>query len=66
MTGDIAVTATEAATKVGVDRDTVDTWVRRGYLRPIPGSGRPRQFWLSQVYTAEAQRRVHWKHRRKG
>lgn len=60
---DIQVTATEAAAKVGVDRDTVDTWVRRGHLQPIPGSGRPRRFWLSAVYTAEAARRVHWKKR---
>lgn len=62
--GDIKVTANEAAAEVGVDRDTIDTWKRRGYLQPIPGSGRPAKFWLSEVYTCEAARRVHWKHRR--
>jgi DNA-binding transcriptional MerR regulator len=60
---DVKVTASEAADEVDVSPDTIDTWVRRGYLRPIPGSGRPRKFWLSEVFTAEAVRRVHWKQR---
>lgn len=54
--GDIQVTAKEAAAQVGVARATVDTWVHRGYLTPIPGSGRPAKFWLSEVFTAEATR----------
>ncbi|WP_017585495.1 helix-turn-helix domain-containing protein [Nocardiopsis ganjiahuensis] len=62
--GDYTVTAAEAAVEVGVSRDTVDTWVRRKQLRPIPGSGRPRRFWMSDVYTAEARRRVHWRDRK--
>jgi len=61
---DIKVTAKEAAVEVDVSPDTIDTWVRRGQLQPIPGTGRPRKFWLSEVYTAEAARRVHWKHRK--
>lgn len=61
--GDDQVTATEAAKEIQVSPDTIDTWVRRGQLKPIPGSGRPRRFWLSDVYTCETQRRVHWKHR---
>lgn len=63
--GDIKVTANEAAAELDVDRDTIDTWKRRGYLQPIPGSGRPARFWLSEVFACEADRRVHWK-RRKG
>ncbi|WP_117198066.1 hypothetical protein [Nocardiopsis sp. TNDT3] len=62
---DIKVTAAEAAAELDVDRDTIDTWKRRGYLQPIPGSGRPARFWLSEVFACEAARRVHWK-RRKG
>jgi len=62
--GDARMTGKEAAEEVGVSPDTIDTWVRRGQLRPIPGSGRPRKFWLSQVYTAEAARRIHYKHRK--
>lgn len=61
--GDDQVTATEAAKQVQVSPDTIDTWVRRGQLTPIPGSGRPRRFWLSDVYTCETKRRVHWKRR---
>ena len=56
---DIQVTGKEAAAEVGVDPDTIDTWVRRGYLTPIPGTGRPRKYWLSQVFTTEAARRIH-------
>lgn len=61
--GDYPVTAAEAAKEVQVSPDTIDTWVRRGQLKPIPGSGRPRRFWMSDVYTCEADRRVHWKQR---
>jgi len=61
---DTKVTAAQAAVEVGVNRDTIDTWVRRGQLAPIPGTGRPRRFWLSEVYTCEVARRIHWKHRK--
>lgn len=63
MIYDVKVTAAEAAQQVGVDRDTIDTWKRRGYLQPIPGSGRPAKFWLSEVFQCEAARRIHPKHR---
>ena len=61
---DTKVTAAQAAVELDVDRDTIDTWKRRGYLQPIPGSGRPARFWLSEVYACEVARRIHWKHRR--
>lgn len=60
---DYQVTAAEAAKEVQVHPDTIDTWVRRGYLTPIPESGRPRRFWMGDVYRAEARRRIHWKRR---
>lgn len=63
VAGDIQVTGAEAAHRVGVATNTIDVWVRRGYLDPIPGTGRPRKFWLSEVYQAEARRQVHWKNR---
>lgn len=60
---DDQVTAHEAAAHLGISRDTIDTWVRRGHLEPIPNTGRPRRFWMADVYTCETARRTHWKHR---
>ncbi|GAA1455512.1 hypothetical protein [Nocardiopsis tropica] len=50
---DIEVTAAEAAVQVGVARATIDTWVHRGHLEPIPGTGRPAKFWLADVFATE-------------
>ncbi|MDA2805720.1 hypothetical protein [Nocardiopsis suaedae] len=57
--GDVAVTAAEAAAQVGVTRATIDTWVHRGHLAPIPGARRPKRYWLSDVFATEAARRIH-------
>lgn len=54
--GDYQVTAEEAAVEVGVTRATIDTWVHRGYLQAIDPTARPRQYWMSRVYQAEASR----------
>jgi excisionase family DNA binding protein len=58
-------TAAEAAAEVGVDRDTIYTWVRRGYLSAVPDRkrGREKLYDLAAVFACEA-RRAH-KHRRK-
>lgn len=58
-------TAEEAAREVGMDRDTIYTWVRRGYLRPVPGRkrGRYKLFRLDDVFACEAARQH--EHRRK-
>jgi excisionase family DNA binding protein len=56
-------TAAEAAEQVGVDRDTIYTWVRRGFLRSGDTRGREKLFDLADVFKCEAARRR--KHRRK-
>jgi predicted site-specific integrase-resolvase len=53
---DIQVTAAEAAREVGVKRATIDTWVHRGYLAAVDPTARPRRYWLSDVFAAEATR----------
>lgn len=59
-------TAAEAAEAVGMDRDTIYTWVRRGYLAPVPGKRRGREalYDLAAVYACEAARKR--RHRRRG
>ncbi|MDT0305082.1 hypothetical protein [Streptomonospora wellingtoniae] len=52
---DIGVTAAEAAVQVGVTRATIDTWVHRGHLTPIPDTS-PRRYWLTDVFAAESGR----------
>jgi hypothetical protein len=56
VTGDIQVTAAEAAAEVGVARATIDTWVHRRYLVAIDPTARPRRYWLSDVFKAESNR----------
>lgn len=62
----VLYTAAEAAEAVGVERDTIYNWVRRGYLSPVPGARRGREtlFDLSEVYQCEAARKR--QHRRRG
>ena len=54
--GDYTVTAAEAAAEVGVTRATIDTWVHRGYLTAIDPTARPRKYWASHIFGAEASR----------
>ncbi|MGW4476830.1 helix-turn-helix domain-containing protein [Nonomuraea sp. NPDC004354] len=56
-------TAAEAAAEVGVERDTIYTWVRRGVLAPAGQRGREKLFDLAEVFACEASRKH--KHRRK-
>ena len=53
---DWALTANEIAEELGISRSTVDSWVHRGHITPIPGS-RPQRYWMSEVYAAEKARR---------
>lgn len=53
---DYQLTAAEAAREVGVTRATIDTWVHRGYLTAIDPTARPRKYWASHIFGAEASR----------
>lgn len=63
MADDYLWTAAEAAAEVGVDRDTIYTWVRRGVLKHAGRRGRTKLFRLDDVFQCEATRQH--KHRRK-
>ena len=56
-------TAEEVAAEVGVEVQTIYTWVSRGYLRPAGTKGRHRLFRLEDAFEAEAARKR--KHRKK-
>lgn len=56
MTGEDLFTAEEAADQVGVKRQTIYTWVNRGYLKPAGQRGRHKLFRLEDVFRAEATR----------
>lgn len=56
-------TAAEAAQQVGVDRDTIYTWVRRGFLKSKRKRGRYKLFDLDDVFECERNRQH--EHRRK-
>jgi predicted site-specific integrase-resolvase len=58
-------TAEEAAAEVGMERDTIYTWVARGYLSPVPGRkrGRFKLYRLDDVFECEKSRQR--EHRRK-
>lgn len=55
MIEDVQLTLHQAAAEARVKPQTIETWIHRGYLKPIPGT-RPRQFWLADVLAAEAGR----------
>lgn len=59
------VTAAEAGELVGLSRDAVYNWVRRGYLEPVPDRrrGREKLYRASDVFEVEAN--VRHEHRRK-
>ncbi|MGI5293297.1 helix-turn-helix domain-containing protein [Nonomuraea polychroma] len=61
--GDPLYTAAEAAAEVGVERDTIYTWVRRGFLKHKDRRGRLKLFDLDDVFQCEANRQH--EHRRK-
>lgn len=56
-------TAAEAAAEVGVEQDTIYTWVRRGFLKHQETRGRLKLFDLDEVFACEARRKH--QHRRK-
>lgn len=55
MIEDVQLTLHQAAAEARVKPQTIETWIHRGYLKPIPGT-RPRRFWLGDVLAAEAGR----------
>src|SRR5690606_41788276 len=52
---DVQLTLHQAAAEARVKPQTIETWIHRGYLKPIPGP-RPRRLRLADVLAAEAGR----------
>jgi len=51
-------TARQAEAELGLAAGTIDVWVARGHIRPIPNVGRPRLFWSDDLYDCQADRAV--------
>jgi predicted site-specific integrase-resolvase len=59
----VLVTAAEAAALVGLTRDAIYNWVRRGVLHVADHRGREKLFAAAEVFACEAARKH--EHRRK-
>ena len=50
-------TARHAEKELGLAQGTVDVWVNRGYLKPIPVPGRPKLYWSDDVFDCQHERK---------